>query len=279
MIRQLTKGGFETACINSRPVATLEIINILETSKRASNRRDVYVKSLTNYCKRFAKNFPDLSAIGPSQIETWLSQFTTPQTRQTWLNRISTLFSFAVKRGILLGNPCDQIERITIDRKEPAILAVEQARLLLNTCPENVRAYLALAMFAGIRPDEILRMTWDDINLETKTARVNGKTRRRRIVPLEYAAVDMLTYCSEKTGKVAPSRSTVRRWIRKARELIGGKWAADILRHTAASYLLAKHGDAGKVAMMLGNSQQILLTHYHNPVTKEDADKFWSLRP
>ena len=52
-------------------------------------------------------------------------------------------------------------------------------------------------------------------------------------------------------------------------------WPKDVLRHTAASYLLALHGDVGKVAMMLGNSPNILLTHYHEPVCETDCAAFW----
>jgi hypothetical protein len=54
-------------------------------------------------------------------------------------------------------------------------------------------------------------------------------------------------------------------------------WPTDLLRHTAASYLLALHKDAGKVANMLGNSPQILLSHYHDPVTEADCKAFWQL--
>jgi hypothetical protein len=57
------------------------------------------------------------------------------------------------------------------------------------------------------------------------------------------------------------------------------KFPQDLFRHTAASYLLALHGDAGKVATMLGNSSSVLLRHYHEPVNKADCDRFWSITP
>jgi integrase len=118
-------------------------------------------------------------------------------------------------------------------------------------------------MFAGVRPDEIMRLDWSQINLETATVSVNGKTRRRRLVPLPEIAVRLLgNVPAQCCGPVAPSHSTVRRWKRRAAQsILGGKWLADIFRHTAASYLLAKHEGAGKVALWLGNSSKILLTH------------------
>jgi hypothetical protein len=133
-----------------------------------------------------------------------------------------------------------------------------------------------LGLYAGIRPDEIMRMSWADINLETQTARVDGKTRRRRIVPLQPVAVALLREHPTQEGPVAPSHSTIRRWKRGARALLGGHWPKDVLRHTAASYMLALHQDAPKVALCLGNSVQILLTHYHEPVTVKDSNLFWA---
>jgi hypothetical protein len=57
------------------------------------------------------------------------------------------------------------------------------------------------------------------------------------------------------------------------------RWPQDVLRHTAASNLLAHHQDVGKVAAFLGNSAGILLTHYKALVEKEDAEKFMKLMP
>lgn len=78
--------------------------------------------------------------------------------------------------------------------------------------------------------------------------------------------------------QLAPHYSRVRRWKDVARNNIGfDRWPQDLLRHTAASYLLALYGDAGKVAARLGNSSSVLLSHYHQPVTQADCEKFWSL--
>jgi integrase/recombinase XerD len=168
--------------------------------------------------------------------------------------------------------------RVTIDRSAPCILTVEQSRQLLSSVPPRCKPYLILGMFAGVRSDEIVRMKWSDINFETNTVRVDGKTRRRRIVPLEPIAAELLKACPRESESVTPSRSTVRRWKRKAgKSYLGGRWRQDILRHTAASYLITKYQDVGKVAFWLGNSPQIIMTHYHEPVAQNECEKFWSL--
>jgi integrase len=261
-----------------RKADTAVLAELLIKSRRAANRSEYYVGSLNQYLKRFAKEFPDLSLVTTAQIETWLERFKSPHSRATWLGRISSLFNWAVRKDYIEKNPCTKIDRIILDHGDPVTLTVKQAKTLLLNCPLWLQPWLAFGMFAGVRPEEIQRLRWQDVNIETRTARVNGKTRRRRLVPLEDAAIAILKECWQQEGNVAPSRSSVRRWIRKARHLIGGKWTPDILRHTAASMLLAKYGDAGKVATSLGNSPQILLTHYNNPVTKEESDRFWAIR-
>lgn len=268
------KGDF--VCPASSLTRLSLIIERLLDSKRASGRRPIYVKSLAHYLYRFAQGRECIEEITTEQIEQFLLKCTAGNTRATWLNRISTLFSYAVKRGIIEKNPCDRVERQRIDRHSPQILTPAESSNLMSICPTLCKPYLILGMYVGIRPEEIQHIEWKDINLETKTVAVNHtKTRRRRIVPLEPIAARLLSECPIKQGRVSPSLSTVRRFRRRARSVLG-VWQADLLRHTAASYLLALHKDSGKVATMLGNSSKILLTHYHTPVTEKDCSEFWA---
>lgn len=248
-------------------------------SKTNANRRSRYIDSLEAYLRQFIKGREKrpLCDFVVQDIENWLSNYKNPHSRQTWLNRLSTMFSFAVRRRYINLNPCDQIERITIDIKPPKILSPEQAKTLVKACPNLCRPYLILALYAGIRPEELGRLDWKDINFETKKAWVDGKTRRRRYVPLEPIALNLLQIHPLKSGPVAPSNSTLDRWRIKAVKILGfDEWPQDLLRHTAASYLIALYGDAGKVALTLGNSVKILMGHYSNPPTEAESIQFWS---
>jgi len=274
MALPLSRAGFSVSFAQ----AARELI----AAKTAANRRPRYVTSLRYYLAQFSKgreNLP-LENFTPAEIEAWLNRYPGAYARQTWLNRLSTLFSFAVRRGYLLANPCVRIERVSVDRPPPLILTPGQAQTALRVIPALARPYFILGLFAGIRPEEIERMDWSQIDLVTKTVRVDGKTRQRRIVPLEPRAVELLNGCVLKRGPVAPAHITLCRVKRKVRNALGlKKWPQDLLRHTAASYLLALHGDAGRVATRLGNSPAVLLTHYHEPVTAADCAEFWAVCP
>ena len=252
----------------------------LLAAKQQANRRERYTKSLAAYLHQFARGREEtlLASLTVAEVESWLNKFPSAWTRKTWFTRLSTLFSFAVRRGYLEKNPCDRIERVTVDVTPPAILTPAQSQLLLKIVPNVCRPYLILGLFAGIRPEEIERLDWSAVNLETRTVRVDGKSRRRRIVPLEPRAVALLAACPLQRGPVCPSHSTLVRFKVRARAALGlARWPQDLLRHTFASYALALHGDAGKVATAMGNSSAILLRHYHEPVTQADCAFFWAL--
>ena len=269
----LEQGGFDARTIS-------QVAAELQAAKLAANLRPRYVASLRQYLNQFARGREQtaLRQFTTAEVEAWLNRYPGAYARQTWLNRLSTLFSFALRRGYISANPCSVIDRVKVDKKPPVILTPEQAETLLRVVPAAARPYFILGLFAGIRPEELERMDWKDVNLQAKTARVDGKTRQRRLVPLEPRAVALLSGCQLRTGKLSPCHMTLRRMKRVVAKALGySAWPQDLLRHTAASYLLALHGDAGKVATMLGNSSAVLLTHYHDPVTEADCRRFWAI--
>jgi integrase len=264
------------------PSVTLgDAIQQLLNAKRSAGRRYAYLKSLEWYLNRFAKNRESnpIATFGPEHIERFLEQFT-GNSRETNLNRISTLFSYAVRRGMIGVNPCDRIERGFINRKAPRILTPQQSATLLKITPTICKPYLILCLYTGIRPHEAMRLNWTDVCLKNKSVTIDSaasKVRQRRIVPLPDYAISLLKKHPIKKGPIAPSPSTIRRWIRgRAAGAIGG-WRTDILRHTCASYLLALHQDAGKVSTWLGNSPKILMTHYNGLATKDAALQFFHI--
>jgi integrase len=177
------------------------------------------------------------------------------------------------------------VERPHIDNGTPAILTVSEAKKALEFTRKKMPRFLAwltLAMMAGIRPEEIDKLTPEKINLDQGIVTVDAltsKVRRRRIVHLKPAAIAWLKTARIKKNLPLP-HVTRRRCLRKLRDALGWpEWKKDVLRHTAASYWLASEPDAARLAMELGNSQQVLMKHYRELVTDEQAKAFWALMP
>ncbi len=258
-------------------------------AKVAANCRPVSVTALRRYLNQFMRGREDMliASITVEVVEEWFQRRKeAPSSQQSNAGRLSSLFSFAERRGWIDRNPCKQLERVRIDRKPPFILAPCQAAAVLDYARHRKPGQLAfwtLGMLAGIRPDELAGISWDNVHLDDDTVTIDGaasKVRRRRIVPLESSAVLWLRLAKEQGGRLPVSRTTRRRYLEQARRLLGfTEWPHDCLRHTAASYLLAWHKNAGNVAHSLGNSVGVLERHYKQIVTAKQCLEFWSITP
>jgi len=256
-------------------------------AKEAARRRPAYIRSLRQYLALFARGREDLplSDVTVSHLDTWFaSRREAPASQASNVGRLSALFEFGIRRGWLSMNPCRRLERITVEPKPPRILTPPEASRLMEfaTVSEpGALGWFALCLFAGIRPGEADRLEWDAIGDGIVTVdAAASKVRRRRIVHMMPAAVAWIALARSVGSRLPLPHATRRRAVRRVRDAIGlDAWPQDILRHSCASYWLAEVQDAGKVAHELGNSAGILLRHYRELVTKEDAAHFWAIRP
>ena len=266
-----------------------EAIRLLIVSKRGSNFRAKYVDGLENYLQAFAKGRErePVAAITGEHVLRWFSDRGEKHaTKASNIGRLSSLFSFAIRSGWRTDNPVDRVERPRLEEKPPQILTVDQASELMDYVQLDhpcALAWFSLALMAGIRPEECDRLGWAAVNLQDGIVTIDAaasKVRRRRIVHLQPAAVDWLRLAKSLGAELPLAHVTRRRHLRAVREKLGFEaWPQDILRHSCASYLMALWQDAGRVAAELGNSAGILLRHYRELVRREDAERFWGIRP
>lgn len=272
---------------NSNSVSLSRVVTEVVAAKRAANRRETYLRSLKVYLDGFARGREGMpiTAVNLKVIEDWYASRTeTPSMRKGTIGRLSTMFSFAWRRGYVSENPCRRLERIRVDPKPPRIFSPAEAKRLLEyVCDHGRRrwrlAQVTLGLFCGIRPFELTRLHWNDVDLNRAIVRVDAsasKVRQRRIVPIPENAIQWLECCQRDNKPLGAVRW---KWIGDIERGTGLQWQNDILRHTAASYLLAKHEDCGKIARWLGNSADVLLKHYTELVSAEDCLAYWDIRP
>jgi len=264
-------------------------IVLLLAAKLASGCRPAYIRSLRQYLALFSRGRESaaLDSITVDTIEYWFaSRNETGAVRSSNVGRISALFAFAIRKGWLTENPCDRLERVAIPVLPPTILTVQQAASLMRYVHLNEvdsLGWFVACLFAGIRPAEADRLTWDKVREREGIIIIDAaiaKTHQRRVVRLMPTAAQWLAAAREGSSRLPVPHATRRRSLRRAREHLSLKsWPQDILRHTAASYWYAHSRDAAQVASDLGHSPTILLKHYRELVSKDDADRFWALTP
>jgi len=260
-----------------------EAIKEVIEAKRLANRRPCYVAELSRYLSCFAKGREsmEVGVFTSEHIEKWfVSRKDSPHTRATGINRLSALFDFCWRKKWIADNPCLRMEKVHLEYGVPKIFPVQECEALLRAAEEQDRELiprLVLMLFAGVRREEVSRLSWADVDLDRGFLKIDAaasKVRHRRLVLLHPTAIAWL-----KLGGELPCNSNLRRRldsVRKAAALTA--WPHDVLRHTAASHLVVLHGTT-KTADMLGHSESILHRHYRELVKPTDNERFWLLLP
>lgn len=265
-------------------ITVRDAIAALVTTKTKANKRPAYIASLEQYLKAWAKGFEErpIAGVEYEELKTFVDGKENLSSRSTAINRLSTLFSYAVRQGWIIANPIKRLERPTIEDKAPEIMTLAEVRQVLGYTKAKLPRFipwLALTLFAGLRPEEADKITRDKIDLKAGTVTIDAavsKVRNLRVVNLKPVAVKWL----KRGGDLPLPKVTRRRAIRKLRELLGWpEWKKDVLRHTCASNWIAEGEGYGTVALELGNSEAMLRKHYKTHVSKAESAEFWALNP
>jgi hypothetical protein len=110
--------------------------------------------------------------------------------------------------------------------------------------------------------NEITRLSLEKIDLDRKLLTIDAaasKVRHRRLVNLHPTCVAWLNLGGQL--RVETNRRRRMDALKEAARI--EEWPHDVLRHTAASHLVALHG-ARTAAEMLGNSETMLFKHYRS---------------
>jgi hypothetical protein len=261
-------------------------------AKLEANCRPRHIKNLKWYLGKFIEGRQQQSvrAITGTVIEDWFKgRAEKPRAKKGHIGLLSSLFAHCLRKGYIAENPIKRLDPVHIDRNTPAILTLrqsEEALLWAKRQKPELLAWLILTLFCGLRPDaEADFIDWSMIDLKHGRIVISKSKIRHvphRILDLSFCppALEWLKLAKARKCPLPLKFVTRRRYLRKLRAYLRfERWPQDILRHTAASNLLAFHQDAGKVASFLGNSPGVLLAHYKALIFKEDAAKFMALLP
>jgi len=300
------------------PISLRELLDKAVVEKELAGRRDHYLSQFACSCRSFIRGREDQKAhiVTKDEVKRWImGNAWAPKTQRVYLGDLRSLFAWAENEKYIHKNPIAGkegfIELAATDDAEIAVLDLEQCHKLLhaalfstyrlfdrktkawrNANFHELIGYLAVALFAGVRPEEIKRTESGRVDLHERTLVViarSSKTRQRRVIELERVAVVWLRLwrwlCP---GCELVPRNFVRRWraLRKAAGIT--KWPHDVLRHSFASYHFAAQQNTARLQAQMGHSEgeDTLFRHYRatftlsgKTVSKRMAEEFWKLTP
>jgi len=272
----------------SRSQTVSHAITQLRAARKAVGSSVRYLRDLKYRLSRFEEDFGSrhIAEITTTDIDQWLRQLGLgPVSRNTFRRRLVTLFKFAKTSGWCRTVPAAESARVREISDEIGILTPGELSGLLQVASEETIPYWTIGAFAGLRASEIERLDWADVNLRHIRVRAkHAKTASRRLVDIQQNLRKWLLPYRGRTGKVTPENLRVKLLADRKRAADAGalthKWPSNALRHSFASYYLARFDDAPKLALQLGHiGQDIIFRHYREVVTREDARRYWKIEP
>ena len=236
-----------------------------------------------------------ITAITTWEVKEYMAQRAkagvAPATRNNERAILSKLFTLAVKRGFVYSNPVTLVEKEEVINERLRFLTPSEAVVLVKRAADHLKALIIAALDTGGRLSELLKLTWQDVDISRRTVRfhqTNTKSAKTRDVPMTDRLAEVLEGLRPVTNiSGAPALVFTRDGkplgsIKKA--YIGAKKRAGLgkdvtfhtLRHTYASWFVMNGGSIFTLQHHLGHSDVRLTMRYAHlaPAYLQDSVRF-----
>jgi integrase len=206
------------------------------------------------------------------------------------------LFAWAIRKDYLTPTnrllEADSMRPQVNDSADAEIYTHNELKALLDAAKGPMRAMVAIGGLAGLRTQELLRLTWDEVWKREGHIEVNAvkaKTRQRRVVEIVPALAQWLAPYRESTGKVWPHHeitfqqnfvdlcASAKYKVKEKEHVVTRKHNG--LRHSFCSYHYALHNDETSTAYQAGNSPAMIHAHYKELATKKESEAYFAVSP
>lgn len=276
----------------------------------SANTRQAYERDLRLFCKTLGfKNSDALVNVSREQITGYMTQLKEKGLAAATIARklaaIKAFYRFMTAEGYMDANPAEVVEAGTKGIKLPRVLSEDEVVRLLNqpdiTTAEGFRdrTMLEVLYATGMRVSELINLTLERVDLNTKYIIAFGKGSKERIVPLGSVAAEFLQQYLEKVRPklTHADRNTnivflafggheltrqrfwqiIRGYGRKAN--INKALTPHILRHSFATHLLDNGADLRSVQELLGHSDISTTQIYTHLTNKRLRDIYAKAHP
>lgn len=282
---QVTEKG--TASLNQPEGGLTVAAAVRMFVNEAEPRSDSHREKLEIFQRAFPAAFKGRVAdIEPAALRRWVKARSANTNTQAMYLRYARLFFAYLRRNRLAAD--DPTEAVVMPKSKPGrnILTPAQMKALLALeLPDHVRALLLLGGFAGLRTEEVERMDWEHINTKTGQIHVVPGAMKdsggfdQRIVDFTEPLKRRKDWLAEQRGKIIPVASeTLHTHRRQSCAPLLAEWPDNCLRHSFATYHLARAKNAGLTAYQMGHTSAAMVQRvYAVPAALADWRAWWKI--
>ena len=187
---------------------------------------------------------------------------------------LSAIFREAIKRGYADRNPVRGVKQMAEDNIIVRYLSLDEETALLDACTPNLKPIVLCALHSGMRRGEILKLKWEDVDLDQLLIRVKlTKSKKTRYIPINTKLHEVLkavpklddcpyVFANPETHDRWCDQNTAWNYTLKRSGVKNFRFHD--LRHTFASRLVQAGESIKSVQELLGHaSLQVTLRYAH----------------
>ncbi|MBI2070953.1 MAG: tyrosine-type recombinase/integrase [Elusimicrobia bacterium] len=214
-----------------------------------------------------------LSAVTVAKVEAYKTFRQNAGMKPSSVNRelvtIKALCSKAVAWGYLAKSPGQTVKKFKEPKRQVRYFTKEEIQKFVAAAPRRLAAIVQTLAYTGLRRDELIHLTWDDVDLKKKLLAVQAKDGWQpkdyevRHIPLNETLIKVIQalpknaspylFPNEK-GESLIGNNLSRDFRRLARSVGAKHSSVHTLRHTFASHLVMQGVDLYTVQKLLGHS-------------------------
>lgn len=263
---------------------------VQESLQARASRRPRTLAEIRSVCGRMMREVPGLAekpvrAIARRDCIALLQLARSPRQQYKWRAILHGVFEHCRRQEWCLANPVELIQAPLLQEQEIRPLNWAELQCLTRLARREPHRCcmpaLGLMLWAGVRPAEVTRLNWQDIDWEESVISLrprHSKTGGCRHIRLHAVLRAWLREHGSGQGCICPP-NWQRRW-RHLRDCAGlTPWRQDVLRHTFASYHAKHFHHFARLQEEMGHRSAVLLrTRYLSMrgLTAGLAAKFWT---
>lgn len=208
---------------------TVELIDEHVASMRRRNLAPTSINKRRQRLTRFDRDV-GLATATAEQINEYLDTIDCEaRARYQWISDLHCFYEWAITWGHLSVDPTVKVDRPKLRRRLPRPIDTADLAMALDMAGTEMRAWLSLAAFAGLRVSEIAGLDMDCLLWSDQLIRVLGKGDKERMVPMHPEVEKVLR------AMHLPTRGRV---FRRPR---GGGWPANEVSREMSLYFDSLH--------------------------------------
>lgn len=182
-----------------------------------------------------------------------------PSSTNRRLSAISGIYEYFRREGYEVENPCKYESRRKVSKCLPNTINEEELRAAYENASGATKTMIGILMSTGIRLQEMLELSWEDIDFTDSSLRINGKGAKQRVVYSTREILEDLALYKSHTNAMGRifgiDQRTARYMIYDAlRPYCSAKQLSPhAIRHTWATHLAKMGANVSQIGTLLGH--------------------------